>query len=564
MGDFVIPTNIPDLTTEALQRLRTEAAAEFNTALGLAQEADSAGTLTAESLDRLEALRGFVTEADAILSSLSLETATDGEIEQTGSESGQSNPSGRLGSLAPVVDDVMPNVADIAPLVSREAAAAVESIVSRSAITASAGLPGITAGQTISDLEALSALLAPRLNNYMGLGTGAISRDPYATITLPPSEFAAYGDRRDLEAVSRLVDERRLPGGSLAQTRYEAFQHSGDMEAVVASGWCAPSEIDYSVQFFGAATGLLDLPTITATRGGVWVMPEIDFGTVYGMAPAPGSAFFSLTEDQVIAGNTKTFVEVNCPTPVEYRLGVTGFGLVAGLLQLRAYPEYVREFTRASLIALQQFRSAANVAAIVALSTAVDLSAVLPWSADGTVLSNCLSAAEMAAVDQRTRARLPIDATIEQVWPIWLPAQMRADFIRRNGTGGDPHLADSWIMGWFRDRRIAPQFVYGWQDRFGSDGGAGFPGSTPPITNFPKSIKFLSYPTGTWVNAIADVIQLSTVYDSVRLASNTRIEFFTEQGNRIVRRRADSRVYTVPICPTGETSALNEITCPTG
>lgn len=560
MDEFVIPTNPGELKPEVLREYRIRAATEFNTALSLAQEADASGQLTTEHLDRLQALRTFVSEADATLAALSLEV-------DDGGEPGRPEASEQLSSLSPVtVDQGPPTVADVAKdvLVSQEAAKVIDAVIARSAITASAGLPGVPAGQEIEDLDALSALLTPRLSNYMGLGMGAISRDPYATITLPPSEYTAHGDRRDLETLSQLVDESRLSGGSLVQARYDAFKRAGDLEAVTASGWCAPSEVDYSVQFFGAAAGLYDLPTMPSSRGGVWVMPEIDFGTVYGMAPAPGSAFFSLTEAQVIAGNTKTFVEVDCPTPVEYRLGVTGFGLVAGLLQLRAYPEYVREFTRASLIALQQFRSASNISAVAALSTAVDLTAVLPWSADGTVLSNCLSVAEMAAVDQRIRGRLATDATIEQVWPIWIPAQMRADFIRRNGTGGDPHLADSWVMDWFRERRIAPQFVYGWQDRFGSDGGAGFPGSTPPITALPTSVKFLSYPAGTWVNAVADVIQLSTVYDSVRLASNTRIEFFSEQGNRVVRRRADSRVYTVPICPNGETSGSNTITCSTG
>lgn len=554
MSEFVIPSNPGDYTQDALARLREQAAQEFNTALSLAQAAESSGSLTDDQVTRLEELRGFVDTADGILTSLSSQPATDGDptTEDPGSAAT------RLDSLAPVSEEV-PGVSAVASLklVSDASAEAMNHVLARSAITASAGLPGHSAGQPIDDISQLAQAVAPRLSNYVGLGRGAVSSDPYATITLPPSEFQVHGDQRDLKVVEELVDERRLPGGSLAEARYLAFQAAGSPEAVTASGWCAPSEIDYSVQFHGMAAGLLDLPTATANRGGLWVMPEIDFSTVYGMAPAPGSSFFDLTEAEVIAGNTKTFVEVDCPTPTEWRLGVTGFGVVAGLLQLRAYPEYVREYIRASLIALQHYRSAANIASIVALSTVVDLSAVLPWSVDGTVLSNVLSAAEMAAVDQRTRGRLGMDATIEQVWPVWLPAQMRADFIRRNGTGVDPHLADEWIMSWFRSRRIAPQFVLGWQDRFGSDGGAGFPGSTPPITAFPTSIRFLSFPAGTWVNAIADVLQLSTVYDSVRLASNTRIEFFTEQGNRVVRRRADSRVYIVPICPSGKTTALN-------
>lgn len=549
---FVIPTNLGDLTPEALRRYRAQAVEEHNTALSVARgNPDGA---TDEQVDRMLALRAFVASADEALGT------TDGTPSQPAGVT-ETEP---LASLSPVAEPATsaPTVGDIAgrPLVTAQAAAVVNQTLARSAITASAGLNGISAGQVLDGLGGLADAIKPQLDSYFGLGEG-ISKNPVATIRLPETAFTMAGDRRDIEVMDSLVDESRLPGGSLVAARTAAFEQTGSLEGLTASGWCSPSAIDYSVQFHGAASGLYDAPTMTATRGGVWIMPELDFSTIYGMAPAPGANFFNLTEAQVIAGTVKTFVNVDCPTPAEYRLGVNGFGLVAGLLQLRAYPEYVREFTRGSLIGLQHFRSALNVAAVVLGSTAVDLSAVLPWSADGSVLSVVLPAAEMAAVDQRYRGRLDRTATIEQVFPLWIIAQMRADFMRRNGTSDNPSLADAWIMNWFRERYIAPQFIYGWQDRFGSNGGAGFPGDATPVTALPLSLKFLSYPAGTWVNAVADVIQLSTVYDSVRLASNTRIEFFTEQGNRMIPRRSDSRVYTVGICPSGNTGQQHAVTC---
>ena len=561
---FTIPSNLGDLTAEAIRRHRAEAVAEYNTELSVAREAPD--QVTNDWLDRMEALRTFVADADTALGT----TDGSGSEPATGADAAT-----RLDALAPMsgedpinpgADDITapPTIADVAgrPLVTAQAAAVVDATLARSAITASAGLHGYTSGQVLDNLNTLSGALGPRLESYVGL-SGGVSKDPVATITLPLTEFAVNGDHRDLEVLDRLLDETRLPGGSLVAARAAGFASSGNLEGLTAAaGWCAPSEIDYSVQFHGAASGLYDVPTVTANRGGLWIMPEINFTTIYGSVPAPGSNFFQLTELQVIAGTVKTFVEVDCPTPVEYRLGVTGFGLVAGLLQLRAYPEYVREFTRASLIGLQHLRSAVNVAAAVAGSTAVDLTAALPWSGDGSVLSTILPAAEMAAVDQRYRARLVQTATIEQVFPLFTLAQLRADFMRRNGTGGDPSLADAWIMNWFSQRYIAPQFIYGWQDAYTAGGTT--PGAATPITAFPLTTKFLSYPAGTWVNAVADVIQLSTVYDSVRLASNQAIEFFTEQGNRMVPKRADSRVYTVPTCPNGSTGVQRAVTCTSG
>jgi hypothetical protein len=262
----------------------------------------------------------------------------------------------------------------------------------------------------------------------------------------------------------------------------------------------------------------------------------------------------------------KTFFTLDCPDPVEYRLGVVGMGIVTNLLQVRAYPEYVREFIRAAMIGLQSIRAAANIAAVRAASTAYNLTAVPVWASDGSVVSQVLPAAEMAAVDQRTRGALGPNATIEQVFPIWILTQMRADWLRRNAAV-DPKLADAWIMDWFAQRNIAPQFVYGWQDRYdATDGGLLWPGGDPAVagermTALPTNLHFLSYPAGTWVEATADVITLRSVYDSIRLASNQRVELFTEQGTRMVQRRNDSRVYELTICPTGDTGMQRQIAC---
>lgn len=571
----VIPTNLTDLSLAqvveftgqlsalsptAVTELRNLAAAEYNTSIEAAR-ADRAGTTT-EQIDRMYALREFVQTADELLGGDPADEPVGGDDAARLDQLSPVDVNAPAGAPAPVTSggdgtvEPPPTVADIAgnPLVTQQSLDAVNATLAQSAITASVGLSGITPGEAVT-LEQLGDALTPRIIGYLGMSGGS-SSDPFARVTLPSTEFTSYGDRRDIEVVRSLVDESRMSGGSLVAARMAAFEATGSLEALTASGWCAQSEIDRTVRFGGMAAGLVDLPTITATRGGVWIVPELTFADVYGVG---GANYFSFTEAEIIAGAVKSFVTLDCPTPVEYRLGVTGFGLIAGLLQLRAYPEYTREYVRASLIGLQHFRSAANIAAMVAGSTAVNLTAIAPWSNDGSVLSQVLAAAEMAAVDQRYRFRMERTATIEQVFPIWVLSQMRADFLRRNGTGGDPSLADAWVMRWFADKYIAPQFVYGWQDFYSAGGTT--PGAATPITAFPTSLQFLSYPAGTWVNAIADVIQLSTVYDSTRLASNERIEFFTEQGNRMIPRLSGSRVYTIGICPNGSTGVQRAVAC---
>jgi hypothetical protein len=139
---------------------------------------------------------------------------------------------------------------------------------------------------------------------------------------------------------------------------------------------------------------------------------------------------------------------------------------------------------------------------------------------------------------------------------------MRADWSRRNAIE-DPNLTDAIIGQWFSVRNINVQFVYDWQDAFAS-GGAGL-GNATPLTALPTSLVFLMYPTGTWVRAVSDVISLSSIYDSAKLATNQVTQLFVEQGWAMVQMCNTSRAYTLNICPSGESgaqrSSTNTIVC---
>jgi len=192
----------------------------------------------------------------------------------------------------------------------------------------------------------------------------------------------------------------------------------------------------------------------------------------------------------------------------------------------------------------------------------VDLSAAAPWTGDGTVVSQIMSAVEMAIVDMKYRLRLSRSATLEVKMPFWVLAQMRADWIRRNAVD-NPSLVDSDINSWFATRGATVDFVYDWQDAF-SSAGVG-PGADTPITALPTSLVFLVYPSGTWVRAVSDVITLNAVYDSTKLVVNQLTQLFTETGWKMIKMCPVSRAYTVNLCPSGETGAQrtssNTIAC---
>jgi hypothetical protein len=185
-----------------------------------------------------------------------------------------------------------------------------------------------------------------------------------------------------------------------------------------------------------------------------------------------------------------------------------------------------------------------------------------PFATDLSVISQVMSAVDTAIVDIQYRLRLQRNQTVEIIFPFWLKAQMRADWIRRNGPM-DPCLTDDMIECLLRTRNARAQWVYDWQDSFTSTGVSGgpFPGSDTPICALPVSLSFLAYPAGTWVVARQDVIRLDTIYDSVNLATNKVTQLFLEDGFRAMRFCPISRVYTVAICPSGSTGVQRIVTC---
>jgi hypothetical protein len=254
-------------------------------------------------------------------------------------------------------------------------------------------------------------------------------------------------------------------------------------------------------------------------------------------------------------------VAIPCPSFIDDRLKVSALCLTGDILQNRGYPEFVSEFVQGAIAAQAHNVNRQILADIVTDSTAVNLNCA-PWVTDNSVVSQVMSAVELATVDIQYRLRLQRDQTIEFVFPYWLKAQLRADWIRRNGPM-DPDLTDAMIDGLLRTRHARAQWIYDWQDSFTSVGVSGgpFPGSDVPICALPLSVNFLAFPAGTWVVARQDVIRLDTIYDSTNLATNKVTQLFLEDGFRAMRFCPVSRVYTIAICANGKTGLQRDITC---
>lgn len=570
MVEFEIPPidTLDRYTTAALRDLGLEASATFDAIRASLTEE----TATDNDLDDLAALNEFIQAVDEELTARKQRSqrfatitkrpsidATDeeGDDEMDDEEDEEvAAPAARrktrstemaVKSTEPgtAVETVVPSVADIASISPAPVPSEVmqnEENKPKFRILAAADT-GFAAGSELGDWIDVARAFVARTHTHSG---GTAQQSTVASIRREFGNEMAISDGDDDISIMKKIDfardEKRLPGGSL----------------LAGAGWCAPSETIYTTCNQITTDGILSLPEIGARRGGIRHNQGIQFDTIFGS----GTGFNILTEAQVIADTTKTCANIPCPAFVDDRLKVAALCLTGDILQNRGYPEFVSEFIQGAIAAQAHNVNRQIIADIVTDSTAVNLNCV-PWTTDGTVLSQVMSAAEMAAVDIKYRLRLQRSQTLEFVFPYWLMAQFRADFIRRNGAH-DLRLTDDYVNTLFRDRGIRAQWVYDWQDAFTSTGVSGGPqpGSDTPVCALPTSLQFLAYPAGTWVVARQDVIRLDTIYDSTNLATNKVTQLFLEDGFRAMRFCPVSRVYSVTICPSGGTNTTStDVTC---
>jgi len=422
------------------------------------------------------------------------------------------------------------------------------------------------------DWTKVGKLVEKRFLQYSAFGGGGgTRRDQIAQFKLDyPQELTASGGlAEDATAViDYAASEKRLPGGSLlasinlARKKIEA--QGGNSLTAAGAGWCAPSEVIYDLCELESSDGLLDIPEINVSRGGIKYTTGPDFSAIYS-----GAGFFHYTEAQVITGVTKPTMSVPCPSFTDTRLEADGLAIQADLLQLRGYPELIARFVRGAMIAhthkINQFMINALVTGSTALSLPSNVAAHTPglgttWYSDHSVVSTLLGALDMAIQDYKYRQRMQLTSTLEVVLPYWVQSWIRADITRKafyDGDGSDQYAVTMQKMTeWLAVRGARVQWVYDWQDAFYW---AAYPtgapsqwqqfGTDPTSSNFvqdwPHTLQILMYAAGTWVRGNADIITLDTVYDSTLLAQNKTTQLFTEQGILAAKTCFDSRVYTI-------------------
>lgn len=428
-----------------------------------------------------------------------------------------------------------------------------------------AGLLGLTPDDILSGNEDVAIALIKNAQSF-GLRGAPGQRQTMAQFKRTREHVVDTDNGHDTMKILREVrNERRLSGGNLAQTWMKSIEQGASLTA--AAGWCAPSENDYDLcRNWDAPVGFIDLPTVTATRGGINYTDEPDFPTIYANAVAVGGGSNFLTEAQVIADTPKTCSEIPCPTFENRRLDVMALCIRVSFLQAAGYPEVVSAWDAGLRAAHEAEQNRLIIADLLARAGAATvLPGVDPDALDtDSFTSALLAGVELAAEDIRYRFHMAWNSTIDIVLPHWILPQTRADISRRSGWNG-LNVSDAEIASWFATRNVRVQFVRGWQDGLVTGGALNpaFPGgdaTAPFMTALPSTVSFLAYPAGSVVVARQDVVTLTNVYDSASLAVNEFTSLFAEEGFANLYPCPGQRLYTVAGCTAG-ISGANRLDC---
>jgi hypothetical protein len=424
----------------------------------------------------------------------------------------------------------------------------------RLAVTAGVDIPGVARG---SDLVSIDDLVSAVQRTAKGM---PITRDGTG------QERLVASIRNEFE---HTVDDRTSPAQVEELLNY--LRRPEKMETLLAGGgWCAPSEIRY--EFFNVAdvSGLVDLPTVGITRGGLRfpVSPTIadafknDAGVTIGLAPF-GQTFsqgsdpwlWSETDDiaSITGGTTpiKPTLRVACPSFSEARLECYGITMTAGNLTDDAYPEATAHTLKLLMTAWQHAQNARIIGQMVALSSAA-ITGVGGGNATKPVFQTVMNGLSLATTDYKAKYAMNDDTVVEVVAPFWIQEMIQADLAWRGANSTDLlSITDAQINSFAADRAFRIQWVNDWQVR-----GAGqFGNATTPMTAWPITADVMVYAAGTFIKGNGLTLDLGVVRDSTLNKTNDFTAAWSEECHLVARVGNESRRYTLTFNVDGATTA---------
>ncbi|MFJ1528283.1 major capsid protein [Streptomyces mirabilis] len=339
-----------------------------------------------------------------------------------------------------------------------------------------------------------------------------------------------------------VTDSSSAPEGTTVAMTASSQSRLPQQDLVASGGWCAPSETLYELTDTSCPDMLWDAPEIQLARGGLRYYKPLSLDV--------SAMTWVHTEADDIAGNTKPCFRIPCPDPVEVRCDAVGVCLEAGILTQRHFPELIAWYLRNAMVAHEIRLRQVLFAKALATATPV----TVPQSMGA--LSAVFAAVALQSADMIERHSLCDSTALEVVFPWWSRNLFLADLARRNGCCPS-EVSSRDVQDLFSPLGVRIQWARGLAPAVPTDIGA-----ATPAVDWPTTLNFLIYPAGSLVIGRGEDVNLGVIHDSTKFSTNDYTALFAEECVALVDRSVDTRVVTVPVCPTGETGGQTVLACP--
>src|SRR4029079_10057333 len=235
-------------------------------------------------------------------------------------------------------------------------------------ITSAADLPCYAVRTRIINVSELSRAVSARFGSFPIGSSNVEMRGGIAMIQRNfPSDLVASGQKgTDEDMLAYAADERRLPGGSLANSVLlrtaaqqggsggqpldsvvSALSPNASLPGAINTVWCAPYDIDTTLcDPLETADGFIDLPTVGVRPPGVIYTTGVDWWRLFDFGPLVESA------DPCF---TKPSISMPCPEWDQADVTIEPFMIESCILKERAFQSWYDLFVRRSLLAFRRW-----------------------------------------------------------------------------------------------------------------------------------------------------------------------------------------------------------------
>ncbi|BDT39522.1 major capsid protein [Streptomyces yaizuensis] len=450
----------------------------------------------------------------------------------------------------------------------------VERAAERYTMVASSDGPGVFSGQEIPSMAVLASVAASKVQSLQRLGN-ATGRSGIATFNRHVDPTLLIEEQmRDFHKLEEAANERLLPGGSLIaalENKHTSLVAAGNANglgqtaslAAAAHGyaWCSPMEIiNQLCPLEATLDGMLDLPTITTTKGGVMWPATADYADVFADTP-----FCFSHEDMNKADFVKPCVEIPCREGWDQCvLEACSFCIIDNILLSRVDDSQIQRGIAQGLNIYRRGLNAKRIKRVVDI-TKGESGGFINVSKDDFdlhgpgLLEALLSYLSLQVQHLRAKKRLSTTTTFEGIAPMWLRDVLRVDLSKKLGIQNRWSVTDADVDRLFASRGIRLQYVWEWQDA-GVDPTHPIGGNLNP-KQWPNTVQILLYQSGAFQAIQGPSVQLDAVYDRENLQKNKRVRMFLEDMWCLISRCGLKYLFEFPLCPNGQSGSHEKIEC---